>query len=272
MGKINIMKHNVKVITILVTLFFLAQVIGLIITQSYISEDTLPFELEKPELEEQTSFLTIFLFILIATGVGFLVLKMKLFTFWKIWFTLSVFFTLLISFGAFIPEMIAFALAILFALWKVFKPNKYVHNFTELFIYAAIAVIFAPLLTVITVSFLLALISLYDYIAVRKTKHMVTLAKMQSEVKGFAGLLVPYGKDVAILGGGDMGFPLLFAAVVMIQYDLGVLDFRTYIIPICVAFMLTMLFLKGEKKKYYPAMPYLALGCVLGLGIVLLLL
>ena len=166
----------------------------------------------------------------------------------------------------------AIILAVVFALLKIFKPNKYIHNFTELFIYAALAAIFVPLLNVWSVVILLVLISIYDYIAVRKTKHMVKLAKSQSKAKVFAGFLIPYDKDkVAILGGGDVGFPLLFAGVVMMHFGFGFLDFRNFIIPLFAALGLLYLFVKSDKKKFYPAMPYVTLGCLVGLGVVYLI-
>ena len=40
---------------------------------------------------------------------------------------------------------------------------------------------------------ILIIISIYDIIAVWKIKHMVTLAKYQSENNLFAGAMVPYG-------------------------------------------------------------------------------
>ncbi|MBT3323618.1 hypothetical protein HN681_02835 [archaeon] len=264
------MKHTPKIVFVLVALFLVSQIFGLAIYQQYNDVDTLPLNIERPETSTETSFIWIFALILLATVVAMALIKFQLFKFWKFWFLMSIFLTLTISFNAFIPEMFAILLAGIFAVWKIFKDNVYVHNFTELFIYGALAVVFAPLLSVVSVFILLSLISVYDYIAVRKTKHMVKLAKTQSKAKIFAGLLVPYKKGVAILGGGDIGFPLIFSAVVMSQFSLGLLDWKTYIIPVCCTLMLLALFVKGDKRKYYPAMPYLTLGCILGLGIVLL--
>ena len=265
------MKHTPKIVFVLVALFLVSQIFGLAIYQQYNDVDTLPLNIERPETSTETSFIWIFALILLATVVALVLIKFQLFKFWKFWFLISIFLTLTISFNAFIPEMFAIILAGILAVWKIFKDNVYVHNFTELFIYGALAVVFAPLLSIFSVVVLLLLISAYDYIAVRKTKHMVKLAKTQSKAKIFAGLLVPYKKGVAILGGGDIGFPLIFSSVVMSQFSLGLLNFRTYIIPVCCTLMLLALFVKGDKRKYYPAMPYLTLGCVLGLGIVMLL-
>ena len=73
----------------------------------------------------------------------------------------------------------------------------------------------------------------YDAYSVWKSKHMIKMAKFQAKSKVFAGLLVPYKKNreesklpkkgkvsfkgvkTAILGGGDVAFPLLFIGAVM---------------------------------------------------------
>ncbi len=264
------MKHTPKIIFVLIALFLVSQILGLAVYQQYYDVDTLPLNIERPETSTESSFVWIFGLILVATVIALVLIKLQWMRFWKFWFLISIFLTLTISFSAFIPEIIAILLAGILAVWKVFKDNVIVHNFSELFIYGALAVVFSPLLTIVTVLALLILISIYDYIAVRKTKHMVKLAKTQSKAKVFTGLLIPYKKSVAILGGGDIGFPLIFSAVVMSQFSLGLLDWRTYVIPVCCSLMLLALFVKGDKRKYYPAMPYLTLGCVLGLGIVML--
>lgn len=289
------MKHNWKAVSILVLLFLAAQVIGLAVTQSYIHKPELPLNIERPQVtEEQKSytFVPILVFVLIATGLTLLLWKFNLFKFWKIWFLLSVWLCLTVSFNAFVAEKIAIALAAIFALWKVYRNNVFVHNFTEMFVYSALVAIFGPLLNITSVMLLLMGISVYDYIAVRRTKHMITLAKFQSKAKLFAGLLLPYkkkaeavskkaaslkvpepssGSGVAILGGGDIGFPLLFAGVVMREMGLGFLNLKTFIIPVFAAIALLLLFLFGSDKKFYPAMPYITAGCLSGYLLVYLL-
>lgn len=262
------MKHKIWVIGFLLLLFLLAQIVGLLVAQNYLEKD-LPLGIERPQVDPQTSYISLFMILLIATGVALLLLHFRLFLLWKLWFLLSIFFTLLISFSAFFSSLVALILASILCFWRIFKPNPIIHNFTEIFIYGALAAIFVPLLNLLSISILLILISVYDYIAVRKTTHMVKLAQSQGEAKVFAGLLIPYEKNVALLGGGDIGFPLLFSSVAMVHFNLSIVDWRTYIIPFCAALLLFALFLKGEKKKYYPAMPYISLGCLLGLALLL---
>lgn len=262
------MKHNFKVISLMILFFLVAQIVGLVVVDYYNHSD-LPLGIEKPEFEQQTSFIPLFFFMLVATFLILMLFKFKLFWLWKFWFFLSVFITLIISLNVFFGIIFALIFAFILTLWRIFIPNPIVHNFSELFIYGAMAAIFIPILNLLSIFVLLILISIYDYIAVRKTKHMIKMAKTQSKAKLFAGLAVPYGKNLAILGGGDIGFPLLFSAVVMMHFSLGLFDFRTYIVPLFSGLMLLALFVYGEKKKYYPAMPYITLGCVLGLGVLL---
>ena len=60
------------------------------------------------------------------------------FLIWKIWFFLAIWLTLTIAFATFLKETIATILATVLAAWRIWKPNVYVHNFTELFVYAGI--------------------------------------------------------------------------------------------------------------------------------------
>ncbi|HLC86628.1 MAG TPA: presenilin family intramembrane aspartyl protease [Candidatus Nanoarchaeia archaeon] len=278
------MKHDLKITLLLVFLFLASHVIGLFIVKHYLpDEQPLPLNIQKPEFDEKTSYFPIFVTIIVATALALLLLKFRAVRLWKLWFFLSVFITLSISFNSFLPEIVAVAVALIFSIVKIFKPSIIVHNFTELFIYGGLAAIFVPVLNVVSAAVLLVLISIYDFIAVWKTKHMVSLAKFQAESNVFAGLFVPYSvksikaKNVksaksaaveqAILGGGDIGFPLLFSGVIMkifgLQYAL--------IVSASAAIALTLLFFLAEKKKFYPAMPFLTIGCLVGYVLVLAL-
>ena len=286
------MKHSLKITIILVLVFFLAQLVGLAVTDRYIDYErttpemraegnitwaALPYNIERPEIEETSSFLYIIIAILLGTIIVLFLIKFKKVNWWKIWFFLAVLITLTVAFAAFVPETVALVLAIILAAIKIFKPNIIIHNLTELFIYGGLAAIFVPIMNVFAIFILLILISLYDMYAVWKSQHMVKLAKFQASTKIFAGLFIPYNlpkkpkKGVktklikvkvqnAILGGGDIGFPLIFAGVVMKQFGF----YKTLIIPIVATIALLLLFLKSKKDKFYPAMPFLTAGCLIG--------
>ena len=302
------MKHTLKITLLLALVFFITQSIGLAITGKYIIAkehvdpetnlvvreivpQDLPYNIERPAVEESTSYIWIAAAIVIGTLLLLLLIKYKKFNLWKLWFFLAVFVTMAIAFSAFIPSAIAALLAFILALLKIFRPTTIIQNLTEVFIYGGLAAIFVPVINIFAAFMLLLLISIYDIIAVNKTKHMITMAKFQAKSRVFAGFMFPYEKrkdrimarpekaeqkgiKFAVLGGGDIGFPLLFAGVVMKDLMLTnpeLIGFlKALIIPFFVTLALLYLLLKGKQNKFYPAMPYLTAGCIIGYLVVLL--
>ena len=100
------MKHNFSVTLILIALFILAQLIGLVVISHYSDKD-LPYGVEKPAYEPQTSFIPLSIFIVIATVIALLLAKFKATFLWKIWFLFAVIFGLSISFSVVFPPAIA---------------------------------------------------------------------------------------------------------------------------------------------------------------------
>ncbi len=289
------MKHNAKITIFLLVLFLAAQFTGLFIVDNYIdyakTDETgvftykdLPYDIERPETTPSASILLIVGAILIGTVLLLVLIRFRKVNVWKIWFFLSVLITLSVALSAFISQWFALILAFIFAFIKIFRPNIIVHNLTELLIYGGLAAIFAPLLNFYAALVLLILISLYDMFAVWQSKHMVKLANFQTDSKIFAGFFVPYKmvsmkqlkkkakgatEEVknAVLGGGDIGFPLIFAAVLI--KDFGLL--KTMIVPVFAALALLLLLLKSKKNRFYPAMPFITAGCLVGYGVLQLL-
>jgi len=292
----------------LILFFMVSQIIGLSVVNSSIKEitktETGEIEVvysdtaigERPEMEPNISFWYIIGAVLVGTGLVLLIIKFRKVNLWKAWFFLAVWLTTTIALGVFVNKYIAYAVCLFFAAWKVFRPNIYVHNLTELFMYAGIAIIFVPLLNVFWAVMLLLAISVYDVFAVWKSKHMVKMAEFQTKSNVFAGLFIPYslkkGKiakikpkkakaskkegRVAILGGGDIAFPMIFSGAVMqglITQGLPKINalLETFIITLFVTAALSLLLFKSEKGKFYPAMPFITLGCLVGYGVVWLI-
>lgn len=255
------MKHTIKVTLLLIFLFFLAQVIGLLITNYYMDKE-LPYGIERPSINTEKPILSasyIFLVILLATIIIIVFAKFNISFLWKVWFFMAVVVTLSISLSTILNNIIAFILALALAFFKVVKRNIILHNLTELLIYGALAAVLAPVLNITIGIILLVIISFYDIIAVWGTKYMVKLAKFQTKLKLFAGLMIPYKNNIAILGGGDIGFPLIFTGILLRDYG-----FKSIIITVTATIALFILLYKAEKKKYYPAMPFIAFGCLIG--------
>ena len=276
------MKHSLKIILILVMLFLVTQYFGLFIIDSYSTETiqningenitnttwlALPFNIERPTVQQETSSIALLISIFLITFLILLIIKYNLEIVWKTWFFTSVLFCLLIAFGSFLTAQLSFILASVLSYAKIFKRNIITQNISELFIYGGLASIFVPVMNILSVSIFLILISIYDYIAVFKTKHMIKMAKSQAKLKIFPGILIPYKKNkAAILGGGDLGLPLIFTGVA-----LKTLGNTAYIIPIFSTLALYCLMAIGKKNKFYPAMPFLSIGCFAGYLFALLL-
>ncbi len=282
-------------------------------TQINVTAPSLPFGLEPPKVEKQTDFLTVYLPVIImafiiAISLLFLLSRFKVAFLLKIWFFIVVTLALVIFFKIFLsdfryPEIFALIIALPLAFMKIYRRNLLVHNFTELLIYPGIAAVFVPLLNIYTIIVLLVLISAYDIWAVWHSGIMQKMAKYQiNKLKIFSGFFVPYISkkmkakikemkktkkaelrkkkvrvNVAILGGGDIIFPIITAGVVLKEFGFTVLgNFQIPIASILVilgaALGLGFLFLSSEKKKFYPAMPFISVGIFLGIGLSYLLL
>ena len=241
--------------------------------------EELPLGVQRPPVREQTSFLYILTAVLVGTFLLFLLMKFRIHLLWKAWYFMAVFISLVMAFGAFVSSTWAVIIGFVLALWKIVRPNIFVHNISELFIYGGLAAIFVPVMNVFAGVMLLIVISLYDMYAVWKSKHMIKLAEFQSKSNVFAGFYVPYRlpegmktkkmkkTKAAILGGGDIAFPLLFAGTILKEFGL----IFSVIIPVCTTIALFFLLLKGKKDTFYPAMPFLSAGCLIGYGVVAIL-
>jgi len=290
------MKHSWQATGFLIGIFILSQLVGIVIIDKYYSKETdsykeLPLNIERPEIEESISWIYILIAVLLGTALMFTLIKFKLFVVGKIWFYIAIWMSLTIAFNAFLSTLFAALLAAI--LTSIKTRHMIFHNLAEIFTYGGIVVLLHEMMSITVAIILLIAISIYDMIAVWQSKHMIKLAKFQTQQNMFAGAFIPpTGKKIAqtktksetkkrnnpnskktrtnaaILGGGDMAFPLLFSSAIFKTYSFT----GAFIITTTAAIALTLLFLYAKKGKFYPAMPYISAGCFVGYGIVLLVL
>lgn len=292
------MKHNIKITLIILAMFLVTQFIGLYVINHYSNPDVkLPYGMETPEVQNNSDFYTqllpsiIFAFVF-AIVLLILITKFNLGFVLKLWFFVVVLIALGIFLTSFFPNqnpkyipyiLLIFALPL--AVIKVYRRNFLIHNATELVIYPSIAAVFVPLLNFLTVIILLVLISVYDMWAVWRSGVMQKMAKYQmNELKIFAGFFIPYiskkvrmdlkklpesklkntkvKANVAILGGGDVIFPIITAGVMFMQFGF----MHALFVIIGAALGLSYLLFFAEKKKFYPAMPFITAGIFLGIA------
>jgi presenilin-like A22 family membrane protease len=137
---------------------------------------------------------------------------------------------------------------------------------------------------------ILAVLAIYDFLAVR-FGYMVWMAKKMSETTSLPAIVVPYNpsgwnstlktsdfvvqekpsdRKFAILGGGDIGFSLLLTASVYFASGLipAVIIAGFSFLGLICAYWIQAVILKGKPM---PALPPIAVMCLIGLLITLAL-
>lgn len=251
----------------------------------------LPYGMQPPEMQAAPSLISLIISFTIAIVILLILIKYKWKFFIRAWFFVVVALALSLALNAFTKGFLPFSYlfvllaAVPLAYLKIYHPSVIIHNFTELLIYPGIAAVFVQILTWQTALIFLVLISIYDMWAVWKSKLMIKMAKFQmNELKIFGGFFVPYmtkkvrekianfkkskskkGKPIrvnlAILGGGDVVFPIIIAGVFLKFF--GIIPALFVIFGAAIA--LLFLFMLSEKKKFYPAMPFISGGIFLAL-------
>jgi presenilin-like A22 family membrane protease len=123
---------------------------------------------------------------------------------------------------------------------------------------------------------LLIIFSIYDFIAVYKTKHMIKIAKEMIEAGAILALIIPQkisdfkeklerikpGGKFLILGGGDIAFPLLFSVSLV---PFGILNSFIVAIFSFIGLLIGFFFFISQKTRQpIPALPPVALFSIIG--------
>jgi len=267
----------------------------------------LPYGMQPPQVEPGFSLVSIIISFIFAILLIFILTKVKAVIFIRIWFFIVVIMALGIALNSIISLLpiksflqyspyIALVIAVPLAIYKIFRRNIIIHNATELLIYPGIAAVFVPILNVWTILLLLILISIYDIYAVWHSKFMQNMAKFQiNHLKLFTGFFVPYitkkqraelkkqrfkekrikgrggGKkmkiNLAILGGGDVVFPLITSGVMLKTFSMSMpfAIVSALLVSVFATLALLALFIFSKKGKFYPAMPFITAGCIAGM-------
>ena len=226
-------------------------------------------------------------YILVATVVIMLIIKFKR----NLLRALEIFVLFMsswITFGFLIPVSILYIdvgmiLAIALIIWKLKRPGFASQTTSVIFSLSGIGSILGASLGVIPSLVFLLAVSIYDFISVFLTKHMVFMANaivkeptiftvsMPADFKAVSKLSKKSkaGKTEVIrmfnLGSGDIALPLVF--LVSVMSNIGLKNAIFSLVGVTVAlFILLNWRIKDTltKPRAMPAMPYLALGLFAG--------
>ena len=219
----------------------------------------------------QFSVITLFIVLIIK----FLKKKNHKKTLFKSLFIFTIFTGGVLMLNVWLSDIISlFLMSALIFLWNK-KKSVYLHNLCVVLGIAGTISIAGLSITPQTVIILLVLFSIYDFIAVYKTKHMVKMARSMIESGAILGFIIPHklsyfnrktdsiNKDwTFVLGGGDIAFPLLLICS-LVPYSV----FNSIIVSIFSLIGLSfsfLIFIKQKEKKAIPALPPIALLSILG--------
>jgi len=245
-------------------------------------------EIQKIEIPS-LSFLEFIFYFLLATLFTFLIfrfLKEKIIKgkIYKILFLSVSFFSSLIFFESFLPEPIPLILVFLLIFWWIKNPIVLNQNLLIIFSLAGIGASLGLSLKPEAVILILIILSIYDFIAVYKTKHMVKIAKDMIEAGTILGLVFPFkplgflkstkeikpgeGKFL-VLGGGDVALPLIFSVSLL---KFGILKpFIVALFSLLGLFANFLIFIFQKERKAIPALPLISLFSIIGYLIVSIL-
>jgi len=187
-----------------------------------------------------------------------------------------------------VPYLLAVAASILWVLWT----KIWLHDLLLLIALSAAGAVFGFLFSPWVFMAFMLIISVYDVVAVR-LGFMLWMAEKLSDSDALPGFVLPRqaglwnlnlrearistlskedpsARDFAVLGGGDIAFPLMLAVAVFFDTGLtGALVVSFFALAgLMGAFLIQALWLKG---KPIPALPPIAGGSLLGLALAALI-
>ena len=202
-------------------------------------------------------------------------------------------FAFLFCWGTFImlvfwlPFGVTIAIAAAIAVAWFLMPKVWLHDSVMLIALVSLAAVFGHMISPWTVMILLLILAVYDFLAVR-FGYMIWLTNKLSELNVLPAFFIPrltaewnsnlrhssfsvegnpQDRKYSILGGGDIGFPLLLISSVYFAGGLGpsVSIAALALLGLTTAYWIQATFLKGKPM---PALPPIAVVCLIGLPIV----
>ena len=216
----------------------------------------------------------------------------------KLKWVFRILFVLLYTWGVFVvltftlqsQWILVTILALAAGLAWFFRPSVWLQNILMLLALVGVGSVFGVLLSPWPIMVFLLVVAVYDFLAVR-FGYMMWMVKKLSQSDSLPAFIIPKTKsnwnqnlksknahtiiegeaaerDYSILGGGDIGFPLILMVSVYANYGYGnsLIVAAFSLVGLISAFVIQSLFLKGKPM---PALPPIAVSSLIGLLIVL---
>ena len=203
--------------------------------------------------------------------------------FLRIFFLAALFSGTFITLSIFLSDALSFIFSSLLVTFYVFYPYVWLHNLILILTLPGIAAILGSSLNPKTAVFLLIFMSIYDYVAVYRTKHMVKMAKAMISGRAIFAMIYPEhlkgfwssikearpGEGFMMLGTGDFVFPILMATS---AYSVSAAAaWIVFISSLFGLLLMHLIFSLQKVRRPMPALPPLAAFAILGFFIAIAL-
>ena len=202
--------------------------------------------------------------------------------FLRIFFLFALFAGVMTTFGAFVSQTLAIILSLILIFSYVLWPYVWLHDLVLILTLPGIAALIGVSLNPWTVVALLIVMSVYDYVAVYKTKHMVKMAKAMIAGRAIFAMIFPEhwhgfkfpvseahpGEGFMMLGTGDFVFPLVMASS---AFTLS--SFASWLVlsfSLLGLLIMHLIFFSQKIRRPMPALPPLAVCSIIGFIIAVL--
>ena len=167
---------------------------------------------------------------------------------------------------------VGFFLALILTTWKMYRPTILNQNVAAIISGAGVGALLGITLGTLPAVVFMIILSIYDFVSVFITKHMVHMAKALSERPTAFTVAAPHNfkhltyvgikkakKKVHIfqLGVGDMVIPLMFTVSILNSFSL--INAIASMIGSTLA-LFTLIYLMSKKPQPMPALPFITFG------------
>ena len=196
--------------------------------------------------------------------------------FLRLFFFFAIFSGTFTTLNIFIADTWAFIFSLFFIFLYIVWPRVWLHDLILVLTLPGIAVLLGVSLNPWTAVLILIIMSVYDYIAVYKTKHMVRMAKAMISGRAIFAMIFPEhwrgfkshlnkahpGEGFMILGTGDFVFPLIMVAS---AYAINpVAPWTVFSFTLLGLLSMHLIFVLQKIRRPMPALPPLAAFAILG--------
>jgi len=241
------------------------------------------YQITPPEISLELPLIYFLGAVVLLGAILLLVPVDKLRIAFRIMFTLLFAWGLFITLGLSLPILAASLISIAGGLMWFFRPRVWLHNLLMIFTLASVGAVFGFLLSPWTAISFMLVISVYDVLAVR-FGYMVWMVKKLSESGTLPAFVIPRRisawnlnlkeegfkklfeegsaeREFSILGGGDIGFPLLLVVSVFFVYGFTscVIVAAFSLLGLISAYLIQLFPLKGKPMPALPPITFVSL-------------